>query len=355
MAYYTHETIGDAPVLGPRRPTINEFYLSSYNLNIYHGCELGCPYCDGWATMQRPLSETIRVPVDLPQQLARDLQAVSRGDLISITALSDPYQPAEQHYRITRQVLQLFAERGQPCLIMTKSPDVLQDITILQRIHERSVAVVMTTLITVDPFLAAKLEAKSPPPGVRLNMLSELKRAGIPVGVAIVPIMPYVNDLDQSLRALLRACAEIGVDFVLWDYLHIPNERHRIRVTEVMQRIASYPTRYLRDLYGDQPVVSNEYRQERDAELLARCDGLGLHVRAPQHIYEGRLLPRNELALLLKAAAFRDRIQNRQRVAELHRTLAEAVYRGEASVADLQRSPLWPGLRGIAERLENRK
>jgi DNA repair photolyase len=351
MAYYIHETNEEAPALGPRRPTINEFYLSSYNLTVYNGCELGCPYCDGWAYMQRPLSETIRVPIDLPQRLARDLAGVSRGDLIGITAASDPYQPAEQHYRITRQVLQLFAERGQPCLIMTKSPDVLQDIPILQRIHEKSVALVMTTLLTVDPYLAAKLEAKSPLPGVRLNMLSELKRAGIPVGVAIMPIMPYVNDLDQSLRALLRACAEIGVDFVVWDYLHIPNERHMMRVSELMQRIASYPHRYLRDLYNNQQMVSNDYRRERDGELLARCDGLGLNIRAPQQLYEGRLLPRNEIALMLKAAAFRDRIQDRQRVAELHRALAETVYSGEATLNDLQRSPLWPSIRGMAERL----
>ncbi len=351
MAYYTHETIGDGPALGPRRPTINEFYLSSYTLNVYAGCEIGCPYCDGWAYIQRPLNEMVRVPTDMPQHLASELPAIDRGDLISITALSDPYQPAEQHYRLTRQVLQQLAERGQPCTIMTKSADVLQDISILQRLHERGVALVLTTLLTIDPYLAAKLEGKAPPPGLRLSMLSELKRAGIPVGVAILPIMPYVNDLDQSLRALLRACAEAEVDFVFWDYLHIPNERHRIRITELMARIGSYPASYLRDIYAGGPLVSEEYRRERDSELLARCDGLGLEVRAPLRLYEGRLKPRNAIALQLKAAAFRDRVQGRHHIAELHRELAEQIYSGSAGLADLQRSPLWPSLRLVAEQM----
>lgn len=347
MAYYIRDFLSEGPALSARRPTINEFFLSSYTLSIYTGCEIGCPYCDSWLFSERPLNETVRVPLDLPQRLAAELGQVDPGDLVAITALSDPYQPAEQIYRLTRQTLQALADRGQPTLLLTKSATVLEDLPLLQRINERSLAVVMTTLLTADPHMAERLEGKAPPPALRLEMLAELKRGGIPVGVAILPIMPYVNDTDGALRGLLRACAEAGVDFVVWDYLHIPNERHRVRVNEILARLGSYPVSYYRDIYRGGQVVQPLYRQDRDAELLTRCDGLGLEARAPHRIFAGKLAPRNEAALLLKHAAFRDRVGGRERVAALHRGLADQVYAGEWREAELRQSPLYPTLRGI--------
>lgn len=347
MAYYIRDFLSEGPALSARRPTINEFFLSSYTLSIYTGCEIGCPYCDSWLYSERPLNETVRVPLDLPQRLAGELADVDRGDLVAITALSDPYQAAEQTYRITRQTLQVLADVGQPTLLLTKSAAVLEDLPLLQRINERSLAVVMTTLLTADPHLSERLEGKAPPPAMRLEMLAELKRAGIPVGVAILPIMPYVNDTDGALRGLLRACADAGVDFVVWDYLHIPNERHRVRINEILARLGSYPASYYRDIYNGAPTVQSIYRQDRDGELLTRCDGLGLEARAPHKVFAGKIAPRNEAALLLKHAAFRDRAAGRERVAAMHRELADQVYEGVLNDAALRQSPLYPTLREI--------
>lgn len=347
MTYYIHEHLPPGSVLSPRRPTINEFFLSSYMMAVYTGCEIGCPYCDSWIYSDRPLNETVRVALNLPQQLAEDLATVDRGDLIAIAALSDPYQPAEQTYRITRQTLQVLADAGQPCLLLTKGVGVLDDIPLLQRINEQSLAVVMTTLVTVDRHLAERLEGKAPHPALRLEILAELKRAGIPVGVALVPLMPYVNDGNTMTRAVLKACATIGVDFVVWDYLHIPNERHRVRINELLARIGTYPPSYYRDIYGDEPLPNARYRAERDAELLTRCDGLGLDVRPPHRLFAGRLNATNEAALLLKHMAFRDAAQGRSAMAAMHRDLAELAYRGEATPEQLRVSPLWSTLREV--------
>lgn len=347
MAIYIRELLPEAPVLSARRPAINEFFLSSYTLSIYTGCELGCPYCDSWLFSDRPLNEAIRIPVDLPQRLAAELEQIDRGDLIAITALSDPYQPAEQSYRLTRQTLQVLAERRQPCLIQTKSALVLEDLPLLQRMNEQGLAIVMTTLLTVDPRLAERVEGKAPPPAMRLEMLASLKRAGIPVGVALLPIMPYVNDADGALRNVLRACAAAGVDFVIWDYLHIPNERHRTRVNELLARVGSYPVSYYRDIYRGHPQVSPLYRQERDGAILTRCDGLGLEPRAPHKLFAGRLKPHNEAALLLRHAAFRDRVQGRERVAAIQRELADQIYAGVVDAKRLRESPIFPTVREV--------
>jgi DNA repair photolyase len=349
MAYYLEDQI-DGPVLGDRRPTINEYFLSSYSMAVYDGCELGCPYCDGWAYRLRPFNETVRIATDLPLLAGEELEAVDRGDLIGITALTDPYQPAESTYRLTRQLLHRLADRGQPCLILTKSQTVLEDLVLLERINQQSLAVVMFTLLTIDPYLSAKLEDKAPAPALRLEAIAELKRAGIPVGVAYMPVIPYVTDTDYMLSATLHAVAEAGADFLVWDYLHIPSERHRARINEMLARIGSYPPSYYRDLYGNQPLPSATYRAERERELLARCDALNLPVRAPHQIYAGKLRPQNEAALLLKHTAYRDMVQGRANMAALNQNLANLIYRGEATEQQLRDSPLYPTLRDILGR-----
>src|SRR5262249_36861222 len=147
---------------------------------------------------------------------------------------------------------------GQPCLLLTKSQTVLEDLVLLERINAQSLAIVMFTLLTVDPYIAGRLEDKAPTPSLRLEAIRELKRAGIPVGVALMPVVPYVNDTDLMINATLRAIAEAGADFVVWDYLHIPTERHRARISETLQRIGSYPPNYYRDLYrGPTPAAAS--------------------------------------------------------------------------------------------------
>src|SRR5262249_15638168 len=160
-----------------------------------------------------------------------------------------------------------------------------------RRINERSLGIVMCTLVTVDTYLSERLEGKSAPPALRLEMLAELKRAGIPVGAAVIPVMPYINDTDFTMRALLRALADIPVDFMVWAFRHIPNERHRTRINEMLARIGSSPASYYRDIYRDQPLPTQLYRSERNGELLVRCDGLGLDVRAPHRLFSGKLRP----------------------------------------------------------------
>ncbi len=349
MAYYIEDYLSGAAI-GPRRPIINEYFLSSYTMAIYSGCEFGCPYCDGWAVQQRPLNEMVRAPIDLPERVRQELEGVSRGDLVGITALSDPYQPAELTYRLTRQTLRVFAERGQPILILTKSPMVIEDLTLLERIHAASLAIVMFTLLTIDPHLAEKLEDHAPAPALRLDAIATLKRAGIPVGVAMMPILPYVNDTDLIINATLGAVADAGADFVVWDYLLIPDERHRGRINDMLARIGRYPPAYYRDLYRGRALPDLTYRNERDRALLERCDALNLPARAPHHLYAGRLHPRNEASLLLRHTAFRDSVQGRISLARQGRELADLVYHGKATDIQLRASPLYATLNAILQR-----
>jgi hypothetical protein len=178
-------------------------------------------------------------------------------------------------------------------------------------------------------------------------MLSKLKRAGIPVGVAMVPIIPYVNDTDYAVRKVLKACAEREVDFVVWDYLYMPNQQHHIRIGEMLAHLRSYPTSYYRDIYGDQALPNARYRAERNLEILRRFDQAAVQTPAPHKLYAGKLSPLNEAALLLKHTALRNALQGQNRLAEIHRELADLVYHGDVTPEKLRTSPLWPTIRPI--------
>jgi hypothetical protein len=159
--------------------------------------------------------------------------------------------------------------------------------------------------------------------------------------------MPYVNDTDYAVRKVLNACAERQVDFVIWDYLYMPNRHHYLRISEMLAHIGSYPNSYYRDLYGEEPLPNSQYRTGRNLEILRRCDQLGLETPAPYRLYAGKLKPLNEAALVFKHAAFRNMLQGQQRMAELHRELADLTYHGKATPAQLQASPLWKKIQPI--------
>lgn len=347
MTTYREERL-PGPALSARRPLLNELFLSNYLLATYGGCEFACGYCDLHAVMNRPLGETTRAFVDVPFRLAEELRLVDPGDIVGLL-LSDPYQPAERSYRITRDALTQLAEHGQPTVILTKSPAVTEDIPLLQRLHERAMAVVIFSLLTTDNALSEKLENHAPLPQLRLEAARQLKRAGVPVGFALLPIMPYVTDQSTHLQRTLSRIADTGADFVVWDYLAWPNERHHERITDIIGQIARIPSSYYRDVYGERGYPGLDYRRKIDEEVLRRADLLGLEVRVPHRIYHKRVSPTNEIGLLLKQHAFRDASQGRERLALLHRSLAEEAYRGRFDQVRMMQSPLWSTLQAILE------
>jgi DNA repair photolyase len=345
MTTYVEERL-PGPALSPRRPMANDLFLSNYLLATYGGCEFACQYCDLATTTIRPLGETAHVYVDVPAKLDRELEEIDSGDVVGLL-LSDAYQPAEREHRLTRQTLQVLAQLGQPTVILTKSPQVLDDLRLLEVIHERALCVVIFTLPTTDHNLSSKLEGRAPAPQLRLDAAQVLHRAGIPVGFAVLPIVPYITDPTNHLSRTLNKIAATGAEFVVWDYLGIPNERHKVRIDDMLGYIARMPTAYYRDIYGQKPYPGLDYRRKIDEELIRRCDMLGLDVRVPHRVFHRRISPANEISLVLRHQAFRDAAQGRDRLAALHRSLAEEAYLGRFDQVRMMQSPLWPTIDAI--------
>lgn len=194
-----------------------------WSLNPYRGCVHGCHYC--FARRYHPhlnlspgedFSGTILVKVDAPTLLARELSARSwRRETVAVGTATDPYQPIEGKYRITRGCLEAFAAWRSPVGLITKGTMVVRDVDVLTDLAGRTDSSVCISIPTLDPDLWRRLEPGTPPPAQRLRALGVLARAGVRAGVALAPIIPGMTDDPEGLRRVASRAAESGARF-LW-------------------------------------------------------------------------------------------------------------------------------------------
>ena len=187
-------------------------------INPYRGCEFGCKYC--YARYTHEFME-LRDPADFEQKIfakrfdrakfRAELRAIPRGETIAIGTATDPYQPAERRYFVTRSMLEIFAHTtGYRIGLITKSDLIARDIPLFQEIARRHFLTLVVTITTLDRDLARKMEPLAPRPDLRVAAVRKLSAAGLRVAVNLSPILPLINDTDQSLDAVAKAAARAG-------------------------------------------------------------------------------------------------------------------------------------------------
>lgn len=189
-----------------------------WTINPYRGCEFGCKYC--YVRYAHEFME-LRDPQQFESKIyakrfhapsfRAELSKVKTGQSVWIGTATDPFQPAERRYGITRQILEAIAkERGLKVGITTKSDLVARDVQLLRAIAERNIIHVNLTITTTDEQLARLVEPLAPRPELRLNAVRKLADGGIGVTVLGNPVMPFITDSERSLDALCEAAAKAG-------------------------------------------------------------------------------------------------------------------------------------------------
>ena len=192
--------------------------LSAQNgMNIYRGCSHGCIYCDSRSKCYGFTHdfEDIEVKENAPALLEQALRSKRRPCMIGTGAMSDPYQPLELELGLTRRCLEIIERYGFGVTLQTKSTRVLRDLELLRAINEKTKAVVQMTLTTCDEALCRIVEPRVETTAERAEALRVLRDAGIPTVVWLTPILPFLNDTEENLRALMAICAEAGVKGVI--------------------------------------------------------------------------------------------------------------------------------------------
>jgi DNA repair photolyase len=200
------------------------------SLNPYRGCEHGCIYCFARPTHSYlglspglDFESRIYAKINAPELLERELAKPNyEPEPIALGVNTDAYQPVERDLQLTRRVIQVMHDCGQPFAAITKSSLIERDIDLLAPMAERGQFMAAITVTTLDADIARTLEPRAATPSRRLRTIRTLAEAGIPVGVSIAPVIPFVTEPD--MERVLEACAEAGATSASYIVLRLPWE-----------------------------------------------------------------------------------------------------------------------------------
>ena len=188
-----------------------------FGMNIYRGCSHGCIYCDSRSRCYQfthPF-EDIEVKRNAPELLGKALRSKRKKCMIGTGSMSDPYMHCEEKLRLTRRCLEIILQYGFGAAVITKSDRILRDIDLLDEINRSAKCVVQMTLTTYDDDLCRILEPHVCVTKRRIEVLEEMQKRGIPTVVWLTPILPFINDTEENLTAILQECVRVGVKGII--------------------------------------------------------------------------------------------------------------------------------------------
>ncbi len=220
---------------------------------------MGCRYCYATYTHEfmgiaapESFHSVIYVKEGAEVETARQLSSiVKRGELIALGTATDPYQPGESEFKVTRRFLEaVAAHRNVRLSITTKGALVLRDVDLLAKIRERSSVSLNVSLISLREDLLRRLEPWAPPPDVRLEVMRRLREAGLEVSLSIAPILPALTDTEPDLDALMGRAAEAGIRHMFWNILFLRSPTREKYLRWIGEEFPSYHEAYSRAYEG---------------------------------------------------------------------------------------------------------
>ncbi len=247
----------------------------AWTINPYRGCEFACKYC--YARYTHEFME-LRNGVDFEQKiyvkehaadlLRQELRHVKPGEEIAIGTATDPYQPAEKKYEVTRAIMEELARhRGLEIGVVTKSSLVLRDTDILQRISEHNQLFINLTVTTVNTDLARILEPRAPRPDLRLQAVQQLNAAGVRAGVICAPVLPGITDSPKDLDALVCAASQAGARYIYANPLFLKPCSAAVFLPFLRENFPHLVTSY-EQRFRDSAFLPTSYRK-RISQLMA--------------------------------------------------------------------------------------
>jgi DNA repair photolyase len=260
-----------------------------WTVNPYRGCEFGCLYCYARYTHEYmeldggEFERKIFVKQDAGKLAARELLSRAvRGEHIAIGSATDPYQPAEREFGVTRAILEEMARlEGLSVSITTKSNLVVRDIDVLRHIAGRSALTINVTITTPRTRLAALLEPRAPRPDLRMAAVRALREAGLAAGVFAMPVLPGLTDGEEDLESLARAARKADARWFAASVLFLMSSS-RAQFLPFLERKFPRLARQYRAWYGRAAYAPEEYRREIGRKVAALRMKYGLSARLPE-------------------------------------------------------------------------
>jgi DNA repair photolyase len=264
----------------PARSLLNRCVSSrnlpfAWTINPYRGCEFGCRYCYARYTHEFmelrdgvEFEQKIYVKQQAAALLRHDLRRVKNGESIALGTATDPYQPAERRYEVTRGILEEFARhRGFELSIVTKSNLIVRDLDLLREVARGNKLPIHLTITTLDADLARVLEPRAPRPDLRVDAVRQLSEAGLTVGVSCSPVLPSITDSLANLEAVVSAAAAAGARHIFAGPLFLKPCSAAVFLPFIQQHFPHLVEEY-RKRYQDRAFLPASYGK-RVAQLVA--------------------------------------------------------------------------------------
>jgi len=261
----------------------------SWQINPYRGCEFACKYC--YARYTHEFME-MRDSLDFERKiyvkkhsawlLRQELKHVRSGQSIAIGTATDPYQPAERKFEITRAVMEEFARHeGFSLGLVTKSDLILRDLDLLRAIAAKNRLRIHITITTTDTNLARILEPRAPRPDLRFSAVKKLIAAGISTSVNCAPVLPGITDSPMELENVVRAAAAAGAKSVAAIPLFLKPCSEKVFMPFLQEHFPNLVSLY-KARYADRAFLPVEYKKRISALVKKLCRLHGIAVRADE-------------------------------------------------------------------------
>ena len=288
---------------------VDSWFLINYGMNLYRGCAHNCVYCDGRSEgyyVDGEFGFDVTVKVNAIDILKKELDPTRKRKPLKhyfigmVGGVGDSYQPLEEKYKLTRQALELFYEKNFPVHILTKSTLVERDIDIIKKINEQSRAIVSFSFSSVCDEISSIFEPGVPAPSVRLKTLTKFKKEGIPCGMYLMPVIPFITDTPKIMEETIRKAAEKNLDFIVFGGMTLKEGRQKEHFMKTLKKeypelLPEYANIYLKDKWGS---LTKEYCRSLSQTFNLLSKKYKMPRRIPSHLYKD-ILEENDLVVVI--------------------------------------------------------
>jgi DNA repair photolyase len=290
---------------------VDSWFLISYGMNLYRGCAHNCVYCDGRSEgyyVEGEFSEEVTVKINAIDILRRELDPKRKRIPLKhyfvglAGGVGDSYQPLEKTYKLTRQALNLFFEKEFPVHILTKSTLVERDIDIIKKINEQNRAIVSFSFSSASDKISSYLEPGVPSPTERLKTLSKFKKEGIPCGMYLMPVIPFITDLPEVMEETIKKAKETNLDFIIFAGMTLKEGKQKEYFMKTLRKnfpelTPHYENIYLNNKWGE---PTKEYQESIHRTFNLLIKKYKIPRRIPANLYNDILGGNDLVAVILE-------------------------------------------------------
>lgn len=289
---------------------VDSWFISAYGMNLFRGCSHNCSYCDGRSEKYRvdgDFAKDILVKTNAAELLDRELnparkrKPMKKAYIFMGGGVTDMYQhAAEQKYGLARNVLEVIHKYRFPVHVLTKSDLVLRDLPLLREMNRNTGVMVSMSFSGVDETVSRHFEPGVPSPKRRLDALREIREAGIPAGMYLMPVLPHISDTETQLEASIQAAQAHDLSFIVFGGLTLKKGRQKSHFLDKLRQFDDSLVSEYRKIYRDKPYGEPDWRYAR--KIDRRFHRLVRHYKIPTRIppqYFRNQLNENDFAAVI--------------------------------------------------------